>query len=503
VLSRIDNDVDGVEDVVTETVFGLVRNALVTLATLALMLNFSWQLTLLVLLPIPLVALPTRRAGEATYRARTRTQRKVADINAYLQEVLGIRDAAGQGVRGAACRTRPVRSAPRAVAHVAHPAGDDRPLVRDAAADAGDRRAGADHPGRRLPRRDRSGQRQHRVRVRHRARRATGRIGHLARHDARQRGRLARAVPAAVRLPRQVPAVADVPDARDLAECRGAVTLDRVTFAYPGQRRPALAEVDLEVPPGTLVALVGPSGAGKTTLTTLVARFHDPQTGRVLVDGHDVRGLTLESLGSHIGIVFQDTFLFHASIADNLRYARPDATDDDLIAAARAAHLHDFIASLPDGYDTIVGERGHRLSGGEKQRVAIARVILKDLRIVILDEATSHLDTASEQLIQAALRPLFHGRTALVIAHRLSTILAADLTVVLDHGRVVERGTHTELLQRDGLYASLYRKQFRAHHDGVPQPSRIAPSPLHVDEAAVTEQPHTEAAPSSPPISAG
>jgi ATP-binding cassette subfamily B protein len=231
--------------------------------------------------------------------------------------------------------------------------------------------------------------------------------------------------------------------------------------------------VSFQVDPGQLVALVGPTGAGKSTAVSLIPRFHDPQQGRVLVDGHDVRELTLESLGSHIGIVFQDTFLFHASIADNLRYARPDATDEDLVAAATAANLHHFISGLPDGYDTVVGERGHRLSGGEKQRVAIARVILKDPRILLLDEATSHLDTVSEQLIQAALKPLFAGRTTIAIAHRLSTVLAADQILVLDRGRLVEQGTHSQLLAAGGLYAQLYERQFQPQE--TPSPQLVGP----------------------------
>jgi ATP-binding cassette subfamily B protein len=261
----------------------------------------------------------------------------------------------------------------------------------------------------------------------------------------------------------RVPEITDAPDAVELTTAHGSVRFDAVTFTYPGAGRPALDGVSLDVPAGALVALVGPSGAGKTTLTSLVPRFHDPQAGAVLVDGRDVRGVTLESLTGHVGLVFQDTFLFHTSIADNLRYARPDAGEEELVAAARAAHLHEFIVSLPDGYDTLVGERGHRLSGGEKQRLAIARVILKDPRVLILDEATSHLDSVSEHLIQAALGALFEGRTSLVIAHRLSTVLAADLICVLDQGRIVERGTHGELLERDGLYTRLYRRQFRDH----------------------------------------
>jgi len=261
----------------------------------------------------------------------------------------------------------------------------------------------------------------------------------------------------------RVPEIADDPAARDLGQIDGGVRLDHVSFTYPGGARPAVHEVTVDIAPGQLVALVGPSGAGKTTITGLVARFFDPGQGRILIDGADLREVTRSSLASQLGMVFQDTFLFHASIADNLRYARPDATDADLAAAARAAHLHEFIAALPDGYDTIVGERGHRLSGGEKQRVAIARVILRDPRIVILDEATAHLDSVSEQHIQAALRPLLRGRTSLVIAHRLSTVLAADKILVLDHGRLADQGTHAELLTRGGLYAELFHRQFRTH----------------------------------------
>jgi ATP-binding cassette, subfamily B, bacterial len=233
-----------------------------------------------------------------------------------------------------------------------------------------------------------------------------------------------------------------------------------------------VADLTATIEPGQLAALVGPTGAGKTTVAGLVARFHDPQHGRILIDGTDLRQVTRASLAGQLGVVFQDTFLFHASIADNLRYARPGASDADLAAAAKAAHLHDFIRSLPDGYDTVVGERGHRLSGGEKQRLAIARVILRDPRIVILDEATSHLDSLSEHHIQAALARLLRGRTALVIAHRLSTILAADTILVLDQGQLIDQGTHHALLARGGLYADLYHRQFRAAH-----PPQATPAP--------------------------
>ena len=218
--------------------------------------------------------------------------------------------------------------------------------------------------------------------------------------------------------------------------------------------------VDFEARPGELVALVGPSGSGKTTTTYLIPRLYDVDAGAVEIDGIDVRRIKLESLGRIVGVVSQETYLFHASVRENLVYARPDATDAELEAAARAAAIHERIMELPEGYDTTVGERGYKLSGGEKQRIAIARVLLKDPRILILDEATSALDTVSERLIQAAFERLMEGRTTIAIAHRLSTILRADRILVYDRGRIVERGTHAELLELGGLYARLYREQF-------------------------------------------
>jgi ATP-binding cassette subfamily B protein len=257
----------------------------------------------------------------------------------------------------------------------------------------------------------------------------------------------------------------DAPGAIELDRAQGHVAYRDVSFSY-GKTAPALEDISLQVKPGEVAALVGPSGAGKTTLTYLLPRLYDVSAGRVLIDGHDVRQLSGASLNRAIGVVTQEPYLFHASIRDNIRYAKPDASDEEVQRAAKAAYIDEFVAGLPRGYDTIVGERGYRLSGGEKQRVAIARAVLKDPPILILDEATSSLDSHSERIIQQALDELSRGRTTLVIAHRLSTVLNANTIFVLDRGRIIERGTHEELLSHEGLYASLYQQQFRA----LPQP---------------------------------
>jgi len=463
VMSRLSNDVNGVQSVVSDTIFSLVANLAVALSTVALMLTFHWGLTLLALLVLPAFVLPTRRVGQATFDARKRTQGKLAELTAYMQEILGIsgillvkafvKERREQGrfkSLNAELRDLNIRQAMigrwffmlMGVLGTAGPAAlwlYGGYLALTGAVSVGTVVTFATVLLARL----------------------YGPVGALANLQVNVVGSLAlfQRLFEYLDLPIEI---ADRPGALQLETVRGAVVFEDVSFTYASGDRPALGALSFAIEPGQLVALVGPSGAGKTTVTALLPRFYEPQRGIIRIDGHDIRDLALESLGRQMGMVFQDTFLFHASIRDNLLYARPEATQAEIEAAARAAHIHDFILTLPEGYDTLVGERGHRLSGGEKQRVAIARVILKNPRVLILDEATSNLDSESEQLIQAALKPLFAGRTSIVIAHRLSTILAADQILVLAEGRLVEQGTHYELLGRSGLYASLYRRQFQA-----------------------------------------
>src|SRR5229473_2829254 len=462
VMSRLSNDVNGVQSVVSDTIFSLINNLVVLGSTVALMIAYDWRLTIAALLVIPAFVLPTQRVGRTTFDARKQTQGKLSELTAYMQEVLGIsgillvkafvtqaREAARFRRLNADLRDLNVRQAMigrwffmlMGVLGTAGPAvlwlfGGY--LVLTGQASVGVVVTFATVLLSRL----------------------YGPVASLANLQVNVIGSLALFQPLFEYLDLPVE-IQDRPGATVLQHARGAAAFEQVTFTYSSAVEPALQDVSFSIEPGQLAALVGPSGAGKTTVTSLLPRFYDPQQGTIRIDGHDIRDLTLESLGQQIGMVFQDTYLFHSSVRENLLYARPDATEAEMIAAATAAHAHEFIAALPDGYDTVVGERGHRLSGGEKQRVAIARVILKDPRILILDEATSNLDSESEYLIQAALKPLFRGRTSIVIAHRLSTILAADVILVFDRGRLVEQGNHYRLRQQGGLYARLYERQFQ------------------------------------------
>ena len=489
IVSRFNNDVVGAQSAVTGTLPNILTNAVTLISTLVVMVSIEWRLALLSVAVLPLFLLPARRVGRILRNIRRQAMEYNADMSSIINETLGINGALL------------VKTFGRQRQEVDHFRETNR-QVRD----IGVRRALVG--------------RWFFLGLGIASAIGTALIywvgGHLVLSDAITIGTIVAFAAYLTRLYGPISALSNVqvefatsmvsfervfeyldlpveiedcPGAIELEAVAGHVTFEDVSFSYlagEGALRPALDEpgtdgdeaeealgpaatrrwalrnLSFAIQPGQLVALVGPSGAGKTTVTYLLPRLYDPTEGQIAIDGRNLCDVTQESLARQIGMVTQETYLFHDTIRANLLYACPDASQEELEAACRAANIHDLIAGLPEGYDTVVGERGYRLSGGEKQRLAIARVILKDPCILILDEATSHLDSNSEALIQAALEPLLADRTSLVIAHRLSTILAADKILVLQEGHLVEEGTHAELLAREGLYAHLYQTQFGA-----------------------------------------
>jgi ATP-binding cassette, subfamily B, bacterial len=489
IQSRLANDVGGVQTVVTSTASSILSNIVTVSSSLVAMIVLSWELTVVSLILVPLFVFLTWRVGRLRRAVTAETQESMAEMSAITQETLSVSGILLSKVferrvdeieryrraneRLAGLQVRQQMTGQGFFALVQAFFGITPAIIYLVAGIALDSGSGPAI--------------------------SAGTIVAFTTLQTRlffpiiQLLRVSVEIQSSLALFERVfeyldlePEIVDAPDAvrLDPRSVRGEVDLRDVTFEYPQAsppaaaaaadgsdgrpRRRALDGLSLSIEPGQLAALVGPSGAGKTTISYLIPRLYDVTSGAVAIDGTDVRKIRLASLAEIVGVVTQETYLFHASVRDNLLYARRDASHADLEAAARAALIHDRIMELDDGYDTLVGERGYRLSGGEKQRIAIARVVLKDPRILILDEATSALDTTSERLVQAALEPLMEGRTTLAIAHRLSTIFAADVIFVLDRGALVERGTHAELLARGGVYARLYHEQFQ---DGLVEAS--------------------------------